>query len=444
MLSRWGLALSLTVTLVVRLGFLAASVEEHFPYFFPHAAEVAERVLTGPSPYVDPFGWEASSIACSWACGRGFGNPFGGLTGPTAWIAPGVVALYALPFAAFGCFSAPAVFAVFFLALGLSLLTCFWLYRLAQFAYGSVARATVAALAFALLPYEAWLFRVTGHLEFNLTACGWVGLMLVSLRLLRNPSTLAALRLGVATGVALYLSPNFLFASLSAALRAGWQRSWRRAAGYGAVVSLTALLAVAPYLWWQRQRLGVWVMVKSNAPFELFLGNTPEAQGVLREEVFARYHPSQNRKEYTSYAFLGEAEYLRLSWQRFLNQLSWADFLGNTARRVVHFFFVYDTKSWDRPSARLVAKKLLWALPGLLLLAAWGCGRCRRGGSLALVYLFTLGYSAPFLLTGIMDRYKAVLGPVVCFLVAGLLPDRFWLRAWVGRPASENTQRANV
>ena len=51
------------------------------------------------------FGWETGRIARAIALGQGFSNPFHGITGPTAWIAPAYPYFLAGVFKIFGIYS---------------------------------------------------------------------------------------------------------------------------------------------------------------------------------------------------------------------------------------------------------------------------------------------------------------------------------------------------
>src|SRR5262249_25949460 len=51
------------------------------------------------------FGWETGRIARAIADGQGFSNPFHGITGPTAWIAPAYPYFLAGVFKIFGVYS---------------------------------------------------------------------------------------------------------------------------------------------------------------------------------------------------------------------------------------------------------------------------------------------------------------------------------------------------
>lgn len=412
------------LAVLVRLLFLSYSIPEHYDYFFPKRQELLDRFVQRDEPYLHPFGWEASSIACALVCkDRGFSDPFGAQSGPTAWIAPGVVVPFAAAFAVFGCFSFESIFAVFMVSLLCSALICLTVYWVTKGLFGSVDRALMAALLFAVLPYDAWIFRVTGHLDFNFVTLGFAMLLAASVLYYRRPGVPMAAILGAVAGASILVFPGFILCALGAWLVTALSKRTSKQGLDLCVVCFVAGALVAPYVLWQRDRLGVWVPVKSNAGFELYLGNAPEAGGILTERVLAKYHPSQSASEFRKYRDLGEVRYVRSKFREMLANFSTARFLENTMRRMLSFYFLYDTKSWDRPGARLWAKRVLWFVPGCLLLVGAVVGFLRKTPAWWLVVAFSLAYSAPFLIAGVMDRYRYPLAPAICVLAAGLLPQ---------------------
>lgn len=433
-----GLYLVAAVGLTLRLGFLSASIVEHFEYFFPDEREVLSGFWQDREPYLQRFGWEASSIACAWVCvGDGFANPFGARTGPTAWIAPLTVVPFALAFALFGCFSTGAILFLFFFSLTVSLIITWLVFLSALRLLGDPLRALGAAFLFAVLPYDAWIFRVTGHLDFNFVTLGLALTVFASVGYWKAPQERTALALGVVGGVAAHIFPGLALCAVAAAGAAlGCRVPGARGRHLLTVLGSTAVI-VLPYSLWQSIRLGVPVPVKSNAGFELFLGNQPEAGGLLSDEVFARYHPSQNPEEFRRYRLLGEGPYVREKFREFWARASVAEFVTNTFRRAGYFFFLYDEKSWDRPGWRLWAKGLLWFLPGAAVVLAVVVAWRERQLELWAVLAVLLAYAAPFLVTGIMERYKYPLAPAVCVLAAAL-PGRLWpVGARAEKPMSE-------
>ena len=66
---------------------------------------LARTYHTPPSNHHFEFGWETGRVAASVAGGHGYGSPFGGDTGPTAWMVPGFTLLLAGVFKLFGIYS---------------------------------------------------------------------------------------------------------------------------------------------------------------------------------------------------------------------------------------------------------------------------------------------------------------------------------------------------
>ncbi len=101
------------------------------PYTFPQ-----ETLPFAPPHFHFGFGMvrfaETGAIARSIAEGHGFSSPFGGLTGPTAWIAPVYPYMLALLFKIFGVFTSTSAIAILTLNSFFSALTCIPIYLIAE------------------------------------------------------------------------------------------------------------------------------------------------------------------------------------------------------------------------------------------------------------------------------------------------------------------------
>ncbi len=411
--------------ITIRLFFLSQSIPEHFDYFFQDTENLQKWSSQDDQPHLQSFGWEASSIACAIVCkAEGYSDPFGARSGPTAWIAPGVVVPYVIAFLLFGCFSFESILFVFLFSLVCSVVICCIVYRIALKLFSDLIKAALAAASFAILPYDSWIFRVTGHLDFNFVTLGFAALLMASLRYYRQPGTVAAASLGTVAGISGLVFPGFLTAALVA-----WFVTWLTKKSAESfihlfVIGIVMTVIVAPYILWQRERLGGLVPVKSNAGFEVYLGNRVEAKGLFNDRVLAMYHPSQNPDEFRKYRELGEIVYVQSKFKEMLSSTSLANFVLNTLRRTGFFYFLYERKNWDRGGTRLLAKRLLWLVPGIVLLLACVAACRQRAGEWWLIIALTVAYSAPYLVTGVMDRYRYPIIPAVCVLGAGLLPTR--------------------
>ena len=417
--SPYGVGLVLVLALVIRLALLAGNVTDH-PWFFFQDLETVEEEISNPEmPYMNAFGFEASNIAHAWVCAdQGYASPFGGATGPTAWIAPGVVSVYALSFALWGCFTFKSIIFVFSISLVVSLMTTLVVFRIGQRVGCDPNVGFLAALFFACLPYEAWIFQIAGHLDFNLQVLWFAVLLLAVLRAMDPDRPLSGLDLGAVSAVAALFNPGLLLCTAVGCLLAMRRRSRREITRFTLVLTFAHILILGPYVVFQSVRMGGFVPVKSNAGFELYLGNTREARGVLQNIAFQAHHPSQNATEFVYYREIGELAYVSDAEHRFRENFRVLDFLRHTVRRSFYFFFAYEVKPWDSSPWVSALKAAMWAVPALSLIALVVVRRGRLAATEGAVLLFTLAYAMPYLLTGVMERYRIPMASAVALALA--------------------------
>ncbi len=264
----------------------------------------------------------------------------------------------------------------------------------------------LAALFFAGLPFEAWIFKISGHLDFNLQVTWFAVLLLGVLVAVDSERPHTGLGLGALTAIAALFNPVFFACAAVGVAFAVRRKSFRAAAEFVAQFAIACAVIAGPYVAAQSHRLGGFVPVKSNAGFELFLGNTPEARGVFNDESFQAHHPSQNFDEFMSYGEIGEHAYVQDARRRFVDGFRPLTFFKYTVRRTVHFLFAYDGKPWDHSRVEFAAKTTMWALPMFSVLALIGFRRGRLEPAEILVLVYTLAFAFPYLLTGVMERHR--------------------------------------
>jgi hypothetical protein len=275
----YGVGLVLVLALVIRLALLAGNISDHPWFFFQDLEEVEEEISSPTMPYMNAFGFEASNIAHAWVCAdQGYASPFGGATGPTAWIAPGVVAVYALSFALWGCFTFQSIIFVFAISLVVSLVTTVVVFRIGKRVGCDPNVGFLAALFFACLPYEAWIFQIAGHLDFNLQVLWFAVLLLAVLRAMDPRRPLSGLDLGAVSAIAAFFNPGLLLCTAVGFVLAMRGRSRREITRFGLVLAFAHILILGPYVLYQGVRMGGFVPIKSNAGFEIYLGNTRDRQ----------------------------------------------------------------------------------------------------------------------------------------------------------------------
>jgi hypothetical protein len=405
--SKSGLRLVLLLALTIRVALLLGNIADHPWFFFQDLGKVAAEISRSEEPYMNAFGFEASNTAHAWVCaGQGFASPFGGSTGPTAWIAPGVVALYAVSFSLWGCFTFESILFTFGIALVVSLMTTSVVFHIGRRVGGHSDVGFLAALFFAFLPYEAWIFRIAGHLDFNLQVLWFAVLLLAVLRAMDRNRRPSGFEFGAVSSVAAIFNPGFLFCAAAGFIFAIRGRSRREMGRFVLLAGLAHVVILGPVVAIQSARLGGFVPVKSNAGFEMYLGNTTEAHGILQNRAFRAHHPSQNAEEFTRYGRMGELEYVREESRRFRDSVRFEDLFKYSLRRTYHFFLGYQVKLWDASSAVIAVKEMFWKLPLISLLVLAAVRRGRLESTEWLVVLFALAYSFPYLLTGVMERYR--------------------------------------
>ncbi len=415
---------------VLRLALVGWNVASRPELFRPSPRALAEIGTAYADPertFAPRIGFEVGSIAYSIACaGEGFANPFGAGTGPTAWVAPVPVAVYAIAFALFGCFSGGAVLALLAVALAASALTVRLAYAAAGRIFPGERAAPVAGVLAALSPWDLRLFLSGSFLDLNLPG---LALLLVVALLLRGCGRATGPRwaaFGAAAALAALVSPVLV---LPAAACLGFAIVRGRIAGHEERVRAVALfllaqvILVGPYAAWQSARIGAWTYVKSNLPFELWLGNHPSGGGVHTAEALKALHPSQSLRELRDYRRLGEAAYVRERGERFVRGLDPGRFARATVWRAVHFFGGYTAMPWEG-GWTLLAKRALAVVPALVLIGLPAARRLRAlslGDGAWTVYVAIAAYAAPYLLTGMMERYVAPAIPLVLVLASGFV-----------------------
>ena len=111
-------------------------------------------------------------------------------------------------------------------------------------------------------------------------------------------------------------------------------------------------------------------------------------------------------------------EYVRDAKRRFREDFRVWDFVRNTVRRSFYFFFAYEVKPWDSSPLVSAIKAAMWAVPALSLIALVVVRRGRLKAAEGAVLLFTLAYGVPYLLTGVMERYRIPMVPAVAAVLA--------------------------
>jgi Dolichyl-phosphate-mannose-protein mannosyltransferase len=289
------LVLIVVVTAGIRVGFA-----------WSQARKIAPGVLG-----VVPFQQETGNIAYALAEGRGFGNVFRSGTGPTAWLAPVYPLIVAATFKIFGTFTAGAFFACAALNILFSSAACVPIYFVGK-RIGGLGVAAGAAWLWAvfptgvMMPFE-WIW------DTSLSALLAALLLWATLELAESERWLDWGVYGVLWGLALMTNPAlgtllpFLLGWAVIRGRGASGLRWKRG---GLVVGL-AVLCCLPWTVRNYVAFHRFVPVRSNLPFELWLGNND----IFDEHARGGRHSITRTEEARRYAQLGETGYMAEKWE---------------------------------------------------------------------------------------------------------------------------------
>jgi 4-amino-4-deoxy-L-arabinose transferase-like glycosyltransferase len=341
-------------------------------------------------------------LACSLSSGHGLSSPFGGSTGPTAFLAPGYPAVVGVVFYFFCSYSLASAAWMMALQTVFGVLTVAAIMRVAGQIFGS-ATAMLAGVFWAVSPPLLWLPAMLW--DTSLSALLLIGMMALALRCVERPGNGLWAAMGGYCGLAMLVNPSLTLALLAVLGWTAWRtqsRPW---------ICLLVLLAVfAP---WPMRNAGVlhaFIPLRSNFGYEVWQGNHVGASGMFD----ARLEPLQNKQEYSEYAREGEMVYMgnKSTLAEAYIRAHPGEFLRLIAMRVVRFW----TGAGSEVNSGLVElHAVVTSLLGFIGLVVL------LGKSRATAFLFLwplLIFPLPYYITHPDFRFRLLLDPVLTILSA--------------------------
>lgn len=390
---------------------------------------LAQTYKFGASDDYFAFGWEMGRIARAVATGHGYGDPFRGHTGPSAWVAPLYTYLVVAAFKLFGVYSSAAGFAVLTMNSAFSALTCIPVYRLARRCFGEKV-AVGSGWTYALVPYVIyWATFIVW--ETTLSALLFTWLMVLTLELPEKDGWRPWLQFGLLWGLTGLSSPVLLLVLPASGLWVWYHRArvGKRSLGGVAVSALIFVACMAP--WVLRNYVTFhkfWV--RSNFGAELRLGNGPNADGTIMEYL----HPVVSDYAYHQYAAMGELAYVE---ERKQEAVAWIKanpgfFLELCGRRIVYFWTGAPRRSVFPGDVAL--KNLAYFSSSIG--ALWGLGRAirKRKPGAWMMFLAFLFYPLIYYVVFTTSRFRCQLDPMIIILCVYLVneaepgPAFWWTR----------------
>jgi hypothetical protein len=343
-------------------------------------------------------------LAESIAAGNGLCSPFGGSTGPTAFLAPGYPALLGLVFYLFGSYSRGAALAIMTLETLFAVLTVAVMMHLARRMFGARA-ANFAGAFWALSPPLLWLPAVLW--ETSLSTLLLTGMATLAVSCAGQPGRRWWLGMGAYCGLGMLVNPALMPAFLALLGWAAWQtRSWNQLW----LCLLLAALIFAPWPIRNRRVLHAWIPLRSNFGYELWQGNHPGASGLFD----ARLEPLANPHEFAAYASLGEVAYMgnKAVLARGYIRSHPMEFLRLSMQRVGRF---WTGAGGVTNSGVVELHVVITSFLGLLGLGMLGK---QRSTAASLFLLPLLLFPLPYYVTHPDFRFRLVLDPLLTILSA--------------------------
>jgi 4-amino-4-deoxy-L-arabinose transferase-like glycosyltransferase len=263
------------------------------------------------------FGWEMGRIGYSLAVGDGYANPFGGHTGPTAWVPPLYPLLIGAVFKVFGVYTAASAWILLALNSFFSAATAVAIYEIAARCYNRKV-AIWSAWLWALYP-AAMQYAVRWIWDMTLTAMLFTLVLVLALRMRgvgevppaqKHPQTTGQWFLfGLLWGlIALSNSTVLLFLPVCGIwilLGAPETVYALRNALCGALLFLAC---VTPWFWRNWKTFHAFIPMRSNLGVEMWRWNNPDANGIA---LGAPVQPSVKDPTFIHYSEMGEIAYAR-------------------------------------------------------------------------------------------------------------------------------------
>jgi len=365
------------------------------------------------------FGWEMGRIGAALASGRGFSDPFGELTGPTAWEPPLYPYLVAVVFKVFGIYSHASAFVLLTINSVFSALTCLPIFRIARRIFSEKV-AVGAAWTWALLPYVMyWCTRWVW--ETSLSALLVAAIFWLALTMEDREGLRPWIEFGLLWGIAA-LNSTVLLAFLPASGLWGWYHRARRGKKSLAGIILASVIffaCIAPWLAHDYRTFGKFIFIRDNFGAELRLGNGRGADGTWMQYL----HPTQDAYAMRQYKQMGELAYIAMRRRQALDYIE-ADYSRFAVLCLKRFIYY-----WAGPP-RLAQIWWLAEVKNSLFLASsvlmfWGLIRAvrqRKPGAWLLFWLILL-YPAVYYVVFPNQRYRHPIEPEMTILGVYLLTE---------------------
>jgi hypothetical protein len=392
------------------------------------------------------FGFEAGRIARSLVTGHGYGNPFNGISGPTAWLPPLYPLLMAAAFKVFGVYSRGAALALMVVDSALSAAIAPAVYEIAARCFDArgIARRS-AKIAVPVAVWSAWMWAVYPAAlqyavhwiwEMSLTACLFSWAIVVALRL-RGVGEEQGLGireqglgdrtlwfvLGVLWGLIALTNASLLLCLPATMIWIAWPelRAWRsgRETLLGAVLTCVAFAAVmAPWVVRNERVMGAPVLTRDNFGVELYNSSLLSNDGLPWGTAMPLW---EGDPVFRQYERMGELKFAQMRQREAIANLKSRP--GMFAKWTLDRFLFFWDGTPHAANGRVVGEYLrqlsysFLSLCGLLGLGLMLRRRVEGAGLLALVFGLV---PVVYYLVTVQPRFRHPMEPLIAVLAVYL------------------------
>jgi 4-amino-4-deoxy-L-arabinose transferase-like glycosyltransferase len=360
------------------------------------------------------FSSEMAGLGYSLATGRGFGSPFGGETGPSAWTAPIYPWITSLAFRIFGPLSYASAFAMLTFNSIFCALTSWTIYRIASRVFDETV-AVWSGWVWALFP-TVMFWSVIWIWETSLSAFLLSLLFLVTLEMEGDDRLSSWLGYGLLWGILALTNTSGLAWLPFAGCWLAYQLHHRRKRYLFPVVASAVIFwaSLMPWLVRDYKVFGKPIFIRGDLGVELRSGNNEQADG----GYIASYNPDNKGAMYWQYKRMGEAafveeqgdiakEWIAANPQRFAEL---------TVLRVIYFWAGLPRTGFGQE-----ARNLLLALSSLLAIGGLLLALKRRVHGAFLFATLIVFYPLIYYITFPSARYRHAIEPELIVLAVYLI-----------------------
>jgi len=365
------------------------------------------------------FGYEMGRIGRSIAQGNGFGNIYGGQTGPTSWEPPLYPYIVGGIFKLFGVYTRRSAFVLLAINSVFSAFTCIPIFLIATRCFGKRA-AIGSAWTWALYPLSiywaaTWVWETVVS-TLLLTIVFWL-----TLTMEERTGVRPWIWFGLLWGITVLSNPALVSFLPASGLWILFRYSKRNRPWLAreVVASLVFLACLLPWQVRNYRTFGHFFFVRGDFGMTLRMGNGPEARGDWLTDLI----PSRNRNEFERYASMGETSYAAAQKREAIQFIEEnpGRFAVLCIKRILYYWAGNPRASILQPSTFVNLLEIAAAL-----ICFWGLTHalCNRVPGTWLFFWLIVLFPLVYYITYPNIRYREPLDPFTIMLGVFLITDQ--------------------